>query len=73
MYFFARFTQGYPIPYSYMQDIHPLHSYVNFQVNCEMYCKKNKISTKNQNYTQACPGFQGAVKAPVDSRKELNN
>lgn len=65
MYFFARFTQGYPIPYSYMQDIHPLHSYVNFQVNWEMYCKNNKISKKNQNCTQACPGCHSAVKAPV--------
>lgn len=65
MYFFARFTQGYPIPYSCMRDIQTLHSYVNFQVNWEMYCKNNKISTKNQNYTQACPGFHSAVKAPV--------
>lgn len=48
-----------------MQDNHPLHSYVNFQVNWEMYCKNNKISTKNQNYTRACPGFHSTMKALV--------
>lgn len=40
IYFFARFTQEYPIPCSYMQDIHAPHSYVNFQVNWEMYLRE---------------------------------
>lgn len=35
--FTARLTQGYHIPCSHMQDVRALHSYVNFQVNWEMY------------------------------------